>query len=722
MEASIEKKGTVWDSLTNILFFSLSDKLKFSIKVSISMALSFLIPFAMGWPHASTAATTVMIIAAMGSVNESINKGVLRVLGTVIGAVIGITLIAVFPQDRMLYLIFLSVITTIILYLMRAYKGDPTILMLTAMVMFMVFKNGQVDDVFLYGVERTFLTVFGIVVYTLVGVFLWPVDIQDDSEESAAELSSVQSNLFLKRDAKKEEREALQEQLLAKEQLLENATMDVRTSSMDMNQWHSMIYNYKNISELLTLLAMHDKEDYTDNLPFYVTNYEKFEEDISILLKDISSVWKEKKEIDIPENIEPSYQVDTIKVLDHLERASMLTTIQNMQKLHKELRVLAQKLNSLNSSKPTFFTLEEIPENKRFLWGNIEHLKGALITFIIFWAAVYVWITFNPPGGFMVVLYSTILSVHTTFTPVKPLLLMIVFTISFILATFSYIFVLPNLHYGWELGLFIFAYSFICFYFVNPKMTIFFLLGLFIMGINNEMNYNFNTFLLTMSMFYIFLMLLNIFYYIPFSTKPEYLFLTMKKRFFRLSQFMALGARNVDQNKVSLWMKLSAKYSDVHLMHTVKQLQLWASKIDVGYFNTVDKDIMMNFTKECEKFAYLLELLYHRELKMKTNPLLEQLKTDDTLPSFADVLGEYASGKEVEDIDPLWKDEKVMAKKAEESLAQLLSGIDFNVYTKKEISELYENISLRRNVWLALFSCQTLMEQIDFKVLQRNRF
>ncbi len=75
----------------------------------------------------------------------------------------------------------------------------------------------------------------------------------------------------MKRDAKKEERVELQEQLLDKEQLLENATMDVRTSSMDMNQWHSMIYNYKNISELLTLLSMHDKEEYTDNLPLYVS-------------------------------------------------------------------------------------------------------------------------------------------------------------------------------------------------------------------------------------------------------------------------------------------------------------------------------------------------------------------------------------------------------------------------------------------------------------------
>jgi len=722
MEASIEKKGTVWDSLTDILFFSLSDKLKFSIKVSLSMALAFLIPFAMGWSQATTAASAVMIIAAMGSVSESINKGAMRVIGTLIGAGIGMTLIALFPQERMLYLLMLSIIVTTILYALRAYKGDPTIFMLSAMVMLMVFKNGEVDDVFLYGLDRTFMTVFGIVVYTLVGVFLWPVDLQDDSEESAAVLSSLQADLFLKRDAKKEKRVELQEQLLDKEQLLENATMDVRTSSMDINQWHSMIYNYKNISELLTLLSMHDKEEYTDNLHLYVTNYKKLEEEITTLLKDISIVWNEKKEIVIPEGIEPEYQSHTIKTLDHLERASMLTTIQNMQKLHQELRVLALKLNSLNSPKPTFFELEDIPKNKRFLWGDIEHLKGSLITFMAFWAAVFLWITFNPPGGFMIVTYATVLSVLTTFTPIKPSMLMIVFTLSFIFATLMYILVLPNLHYGWELGLFIFVYSFISFYFVNPKMTIFFLLGLFIMGLNNVMNYNFSVFLLTMLTFYLFLMILHIFYYIPFSTRPEQLFVMMKKRFFRLSQFMAQRARNLHESKVSLGVKVAAKYSDAHLMNTVKQMQLWASQIDAGYFNGVDKDIIMNFTKECEKFAYLLELLYHRELKMNRNPLLGQLKTDHTLPSFADVLGEYASGKDVEDIDPLWKDEKVMAKKAEESLDQILSGIDFNIYTKEEISELYENISLRRNVWLALFSCQTMMEQIDFKVLQRNRF
>ena len=130
----------------------------------------------------------------------------------------------------------------------------------------------------------------------------------------------------------------------------------------------------------------------------------------------------------------------------------------------------------------------------------------------------------------------------------------------------------------------------------------------------------------------------------------------------------------------------------------------------------------MGFTKECEKFTYMLKLLYHQNLAMKDNPLIKQLMETYNLPSLSDLLNEYALGKEMKDIAPFWKDEKKTVEKVEESLAQLLSDIDFNAYSEEVISELYENISLRRNVWLAFFSCQEMMEKIDFKILERSRF
>jgi len=716
-----KKNHTLWQSITSLLFFSLSDKLKFSIKVSLSMVLAYLIPFSQGWSQAHVAAITVIIIAAMGSVSNSVMKGAMRLLGTLIGAIIGMTLIALFPQDRMFYLIALSITVTTVLYVLRAYKGDNSIFMLTAMTMMLVFKNGEVDDVFIYGIDRTFMTTFGITIYTLVGVFLWPVDMKDNSEENAATLSSLQLDLFLKRDEKKEERVELLQNLLKHEQYLTAVTMDVSSASMNMQQWHSMVYNYKNINEFLILLANHDKEKYADNFPLYVKNYLQLEDEISLLIKNISNVWTKKEELRIPEPIEPEYQSKMIETLTHLEYASLLTTIQDMKKLHEELRTLAKKLNSLNSPVPTFFELEDIPKNRHFLWGDIEHLKGALVTFIIFWTATLFWITMNPPGGFLVVVTATGFSIMTTFSPLKPSMLIIIFTLSFIFSTLMYIFVLPHLHHGWELGLFIFGYTFIAFHLINPKMSMFFSLGMILMVLQNEMYYDFSFFLLLLLLFYLFLFILQFFYYIPFSTKPEHLFLTMKKRFFTFSHILLERGRNHEEEE-GLLLKVRAKYCDAHLMSTVKKMQLWASKIDVNYFDTIEKNILMGFTKECEKFTYMLRLLYHQDLAMKGNPLIKQLIATYSLPSLSDLLNEYALGKEVKEIAPFWKDETKTVEKVEESLAQLLDDIDFESYSEEVISEFYENISLRRNVWIAFFSCQRMMEKIDFKALERSRF
>jgi uncharacterized membrane protein YccC len=195
-EAAVEQRSAGHSIVKALLSFKLSDKLKFAIKASLSLVLVYAISFSQGWDSTTTAATTIMLIAAIGSVGDSVMKGMLRVIGTVIGAVIGMVLIGLFPQDRMLYLALLSVLVTLSLYFARAYKGDMTVFMLTAITMMLMFKNGEVDDVFLYGVNKTFMTIFGISVYTLVGVLLWPVSLKDDSTDDAKALTEKQQALF----------------------------------------------------------------------------------------------------------------------------------------------------------------------------------------------------------------------------------------------------------------------------------------------------------------------------------------------------------------------------------------------------------------------------------------------------------------------------------------------------------------------------------------------
>jgi uncharacterized membrane protein YccC len=709
-----------------ILTFSLSEKFKFAVKASLSMVLAYLIPFSLGWSQASTAVTTIILIAAMGSVGDSVLKGLYRVIGTVAGAAMGMVLIGLFPQERELYLLSASIIVTILLYLARAYRGDMTIFLLSAITLLMMFKNGEVDDVFIYGIDKTYMTILGIVIYTFVGIFLWPVRLKDNSADNAVGLSQIQIDLYRERHADQEIRNELREKMLAQEQLLDTSIIASDSTNMVMNfsetQWYDIVHSYKNIDELLTLLALHDKAAYIDKLPFYIKDFETLDNEISALLEALPLAWSEQKEIKIPQLFHLEYNVESIKELSQLERADISTTISDMQELHQKLCNLANKLNSLISPKPTFFMFENISKPASFLLLDIEHLKGSLITFLIFWSTTLIWIYFNPPGAFVFVTLATGLSILTTFTPLKPSMLIIVISISFIFATAMYILVLPHLRYAWELGLFILMYGFIGFYLINPKMSVIFILGIATLGMANEMNYNFQIFLMTLFIFYLFLFVLLLFYYIPFSTKPEHLFLVMKKRFFKLSEIFLRRNINLENNTGSIKGTILAKYSKVHLEETVKKMQLWAGQLDEKYFDGIDKKLLLDFTKSCETFAYLLEMLHRRDIEVLRNPLFKAFRQKYSGPLLADLLLEYADGKSVDEIDPLWKDEVQIITKIEENLTQFLTDIDYLIYSEKEIIAFYENISLRKNVWRALFHCQTLMAQLDFKLLERSRF
>ncbi|MGB1142459.1 MAG: FUSC family protein, partial [Halioglobus sp.] len=171
-------------------------KLYYATKTALSLTLAYLIPMAMGWPQPQTAAITVMLIAAAGAVSESLQKGVMRVIGTVAGAVIDLSLVALFPQDRMTYLLAVSLVVAAIVYLYNAYQADGTVFMLTAVVTMMVFNGGDAEGAFLYGVDRAFMTAFGVLVYTVVASMLWPVKSADNTREMAAGLTGVYGAAF----------------------------------------------------------------------------------------------------------------------------------------------------------------------------------------------------------------------------------------------------------------------------------------------------------------------------------------------------------------------------------------------------------------------------------------------------------------------------------------------------------------------------------------------
>jgi len=380
----------------------LTPKLKRALAASLSVVIAFLFPLYYGIIDTTSAAMTVMVIATTDTLGASLAKGFFRVIGTIIGAVIGITLIALFPQERFLYFFFTSLFVFILMYLARAFRGDKTIFLLTAMTMMIVFKGGSVDNIYTYAIEKTLLTIIGIIIYTLVSIYLFPTPAQ--------------------------------------------------TQESQKNKW-------------------------------------------------------------------------------------------------------------------------------RFMWGDKEDIKGAIISFLVYWSTTLIWIYFEIPNGYFITILATSFSLYTTYSIVKPKILIILFSISFIIAALSYIFILPHLNGWWELALFIFVYSFIGFYFINPLISIFYLLGLTTFMIQNQMFYSIELFMFILLLFYMFLFILLFFDYFPFNQKSNFMFLQLKDR---------------------LLESIKKEKSDTLLEEIFQKLQIYAKMIDHKYYETTKEEIE-SFLQTCQK-------------------------------------------------------------------------------------------------------------------------
>ena len=385
--------------------FSLSSHMRFALQASVAIVIAYVVPIAYGWSEQSfTAAIAVMTIASTTGLHLAFQKGVLRIFGTLIGAVVGMILVANFAQDRMLYLGILSLFVFVLLYLARAYRGDNTLFVLM-LVAIMTLYDGSDKDIFTYAVDKTSMTLFGVVIYTLCSIYLFP--------QKAAQPK------------------------------------------------------------------------------------------------------KEKKEV-------------------------------------KKLM--------------------------RFDFYTLEHLKAAFVGFLIYWVSVYFWIEFNPPLGFMIVTLATILSAVTIFSPVTPKMMLIAFSLSFVFAIISYVGILPHLHYGWQLALFLFLYAFFGYYFLPEALTMLFLIGTTTFYIQNTMIYHFGVFLNVLFALYLFMFTLLFFYYIPFSSKSEDIVKSLLTRLHR--QLAALA-----KSHTSLFGKLYRHYLKKALSATLASLHFWGEQLDTIFFN-----------------------------------------------------------------------------------------------------------------------------------------
>ncbi|WP_394256187.1 FUSC family protein [Vibrio harveyi] len=724
----------------------MNEKIKFATKVALSLTLAYLIPFAMGWPQASTAATTVMLIASTGSRRESLAKGTLRVLGTLVGAVIGLLLVGMFAQDRLLYMLSVSVVVSFIFYFRNAYQKDPTLLALTGVMVLMMSNGGDAEGAFMYGVDRAYMTIFGVVLYTLVGTFLWPTKTEQNLRQLIEQLNQAQQALFNAILQNFEQETALQQDVVTNVEATENdeapsptidellekvfaaqnaleqrfATVSVECSDVSayMKEWQLAVHFNKQITQELSVAAHSHFSHQQDRS--CINNFDQATQEIQQLFKISQEMWANKGAAYRAQELNIEYNQAALADASHLVKGSALTLGHLLKLMHQSLSRLAESISCIDSVTNNVSFKQELPKQKsKFLWWDAENFKTAVKTFTTYWVAGLIWIYFNPPGGYSFVTFSTIFMSLLSFVPVHPFMLLILFTFGFLFAVPSYVFIVPGLELGAELGLFIFIYTFIGFYLFKGPVTIFYMIGLFVLGLDNNMTYHFGILMTIMTLFYMVVFMIIFAHYFPFSSRPEHLFLTLKERYFRhVGDLFA----SYHQQSESSFKKLKRSLHLVTLNVSSKKLMVWGSKINHKLFDKTPPEAIGAFSKSCNALSNHVNILIAAEQKLLSNRLIKQLRskhTDSILPLMA---GALASHQTTDELNSVFEQYSQDYQSFENKLEEFFSELDLSDYAYSEIAGFYILLNLKRNVFEAINQCKQTYEDIDWVNLRQKRF
>lgn len=702
-------------------------KWKYATKTALSLTLAYLIPMAMGWPQPSTAAITVMLVAATGMASESLQKGVMRVLGTVAGAIIGLTLVALFPQERMTYLFAASITVSLLAYLYNAYQGDSTLFMLTAVVTLMVFNGGDAEGAFIYGVDRAFMTAFGVIVYTVVASTLWPVRAVDNTRILAAAVGKGYHRAFKllvhpATEGPENNKQQLAELLVAEEAFQTHFAAVKRYAdgvTAYLAEWYCIVRCYEELQSVL-LPALSQETRRGVDFSRYLENYDGALEEIENRFRQVDARWRGQSDTAAIPSVVVQYREDSLRGEPHLTIAAVASRAELLKDLRRILLELEAALDSALFDRGNFVAGGKTRGKPGFIWLDLENVKTSVRMFVTFWLATAVWITVNPPIGFTFVALCSVLVLLVSYTPVTPKLLFILFSLGFIFALPAYVFLLPLLTHWLELAVFMFCYAFLGFYLFQGPISIFFLLGLFALGIQNTMSYHFDLILLAVITFYLMCALLIITTHFPFSSKPERLYPAMCRRFFHSSARLLERAGDYRARA----RPLPGNDGSGLLL----KLRVWGAKIDGKAFVVDPSKTIAQLNQACDLPHGQVQVLLSRRDEFAHNRLIVASRkpgSQNLLVALCDALArrraENKEGDENAADDPFTTIETRLIN-VRVQLDELRREIQLEKYNRAELAQFFVYLNLRSSILDSIQACHRAHRAVDWDQLARSRF
>ena len=516
---------------------TLSIKAKEAIKTALAMTIVYGIALSMDWDKPYWAGFAVAMVS-LATVGQSMNKAALRMFGTLVAMVVALTLIALFAQERWAFILLLSAYAGFCCYMMsgskRAYFWQ-----VCCFVCVVICMDAGPDSVnaFQTAILRAQETGLGILVYTLVAIFLWPSRSGTAFTSATTDLAATQHQFYRaclglasgQGSAEDAQRLSAQEveQKTRFDQLLDAAETDSNEVWELRRPWR----RYQQLAAELMHALERWRESFAEvqalDLQHLLPGFDAFGAELDRRLAQIGDRLAGHGPDGLPQVVNLSLDKDAMRSLSHFQGASVVVARARMRHLEQVSRALFEAVSELKETGKATALPDAPRAPSNLLVLDLDRIANAVRFVAILWFAWLALIYVNDlPGGSGLVGFAGSLGIAIANMPQLSVSKMFVpATTSVLFAAILYIFIMPKLSSFIGLGLLIFAVTFIiCYLFAEPRQMLGRALGLamfvVIASISNEQSYNFLSVANTALMFPLIFLIFAITAYIPFSPTP----------------------------------------------------------------------------------------------------------------------------------------------------------------------------------------------------------
>jgi len=626
------------------MMIKLSTRTKEAIKTGLAMTIAYGIALQMDWDRPYWAAFAVAFIS-LPTAGQSLHKGALRMLGTLVAGVAALTLIALFPQERWWFMVFLSVYIGFCTYLMTGKKNQYFYQVMAFVCVIICFDGGaNSQNAFETAMARIQQTGMGIMVYTLVSVFLWPRTTGGELNEASRQLLAVQRSLFRtyralltgKGSGVDSRSQKMQElQLLTRlAQALDGAETDSYEVWADRQQWRRFLRESKTLMEILERWRQSFSEIEPLDLGKLLPNLEAVCVGLELRFEQIEDMLAGKAPAQAMQPIALAVDKTELAGRSHFERAALAVTKTQLDRLMELSRSLFDCVQDIKGFSRQF---SGAPHDKAPGGGlalDPDRIGAVVRVLSSLWFAFLIWVYIDPPGhsSFVVMVVSMGLGLaRFPQLPVSKTFLPALLSCGF--AGVVYIFVMPHLSGFLQLGLMIFVVTFgIAYLFHTPQQGLSRAFGLaffaVLTSIANQQTYNFASFAGSTAMIGLGLSLLLVTSYIPFRPQPEKAFLRLLRRFFQHAEFLMSRMALDQESRTGLTGRWKMMLYQNDLIKLPQKLAMWGGQIDHRLFPANTPEQVQTLVNSLHVLAIRIKDLLNARENPQSTLLVRELVDD----------------------------------------------------------------------------------------------